>query len=283
MILLTVNMLCATNKVRQGEVTIACDNKSALRTAFEHNHISSNSKSRDILQAIHQQKNLLNIKWTPRHVKGHQDDKKTTELDTWETTNVECDKLAEDARTNTSLTPPHVTLPGELWRLRLGTDIITGHAGNALIHHCFRPIAIEYWGQRGRFNTEQSRNINWNAFCQATTKIRINQQTFLTKFYSGFHCTGKVMKRRGEWNTDECPMCQHQEDHEHVIKCTSECTTKNFEQAYGELDDWILRTSSKEISEAVYVLITDYRDNEQHENVTYTTWSQDLQNAVLQQ
>ena len=76
------------------------------------------------------------------------------------------------------------------------------------------------------------------------------------------------MKRRGEWNTDECPMCQQQEDHEHVIKCTSECTTKNFEQAYGELDDWILRTSSKEISEAVYVLITDYRDNEQHENVT---------------
>ena len=278
----TINYLCALHRIRQGRVTIACDNQSALKSAFNHQHVNMKSKSRDILQAIYFQRKLNKIKWKPKHVRGHQDEQKD-ELDEWETANVACDQLAETARTDDTPTPAHVPLAGEKWRLHLEHDIITGHIDKALNQHCFKQRAIEYWAQRGRFQKDQHKNINWTAFRQATTKIKTSQQVFLTKFYSGFHCTARVMKRRGEWKTGDCPLCNaDEEDHEHIIKCKSTTATDNFTEAYGCLEEWLQKTSSTDITEAVWVLLSDYRDNDTG-NIFYPNWSSTVHTAVARQ
>ena len=64
-------------------------------------------------------------------------------------------------------------------------------------------------------------------------------------------------------------MCKEPENHEHVIQCTSDLTKTTFINAYGELDDWIQNTRSKEIREAIYVLLTDYREADHHDTLVY--------------
>ena len=78
-------------------------------------------------------------------------------------------------------------------------------------------------------------------------------------------------------------MCKEPENHEHVIQCTSDFTKTTFINAYGELDDWIQNTSSKEISEAVYILLTNYREADHHDTLIYPAWTRELQEAVIKQ
>ena len=278
----TINYLCHSHNIHKGKITIACDNQSALTSAFAHNHIHTKSKSRDILQAIYLQRKITNITWNAKHVHGHQDDKKD-ELTEWEQANVDCDHFAEQARTDNSPAPEHIPLAGEKWRLVLGHHVITGHIEKALETHCFQPTALSYWTQRGRFTKDHQNHINWKGVQKATTMLTPRKNVFLTKFYSGFHCTAKVMKRRREWATSECPLCHtDEEDHEHVLQCRSITTTDNFTDAYGKLEEWITKTSSTDIAEAIWVLISDYRDKDAS-NIIYPHWPDTVREAVVVQ
>ena len=89
------------------------------------------------------------------------------------------------------------------------------------------------------------------------------------------------MHRRGQWPNANCPMCTTLEDHRHVISCSSDQARKHFMTAWGALDDWLEATSSPEIGQAVYLLIEDYKTQE--ENVVWPTWSLQLQATVHQQ
>ena len=278
----TINFLCHSYNIHKGKITIACDNQSALTSAFAHNHIHTKSKSQDILQAIYLQRKITNITWNAKHVHGHQDDKKD-ELTEWEQINVDCDHLAEQARTDNSPTPEHNTLAGEKWWLVLGQHVIIGHIEKALETHCFQPNALSYWNQRGRLNQEYQKHINWKGVQKATTMLTPRQNVFLTKFYSGFHCTVKVMKRRREWATSECPLCHtKEEDHEHVLQCSSITTTDNFTNVYGKLEEWITKTSSTDIAKAIWVLISDYREKDES-TILYPNWTTTVREAVIHQ
>ena len=281
LLMMTVNYICMSKHVHTGKITVACDNQSALKSAFQHNHVTSKSKSRDILQAIYLQRRLTSLKWIPMHVRGHQDGKKEILTD-WEQANVDCDDLAGHARIDNSLTPDHTPLAGEGWRLRLGTDIITGHIDTALTDHCTKANAIEYWSTRGRFNKNQSHHVNWNALKKATRIIPARRQLFLTKLYSGFHCTAKVMHRRKEWDDATCPLCKQMEDHIHVIQCQSDTAQAYFANSYGTLEEWLEKTTSKKIQEAIWVIIDDYRQST-NEELLYPTWSTSVCTAVTQQ
>ena len=94
--------------------------------------------------------------------------------------------------------------------------------------------------------------------------------------YSGFHCTGKVMHRRGLWSQPTCPRCQEDEDHNHLIQCQSDHGKQAFLEAWGNLDDWLEKTSSEEISQAIYVLITDFRSNLTELTLPYPAWTDAL-------
>ena len=90
------------------------------------------------------------------------------------------------------------------------------------------------------------------------------------------------MLRRKKWPINACPRCGQPEDHQHIIKCNSPTAKAEFLLRWGELDDWILQTSSEDISEAICTILTDYRNG--YETIyTAPHWSPTVQSAVLEQ
>ena len=281
-IITTVNFICILHHVTTGRVTVGCDNKSALTTAFHRDHLSTKNASRDILQAIHFQRKISPIEWTTKHVYGHQDDKENNDkLDHWAQANIAMDHKADIAREQGE-TPQHTKLAGENWRLKLHNKYIMGHIKSSIELHCYHPIAVDYWSQRGRINKENQKHADWIALRRATGLTPRARQVFLTKQGSGFLPTGVMMQRRKEWDNPHCPMCHQNEDTHHILKCTSPQGTDHYDRAFTELDQWLEKTTSPEIGQAIYSLYDDYR-NDKDEQILYDNWSPILCNAVTTQ
>ena len=110
----------------------------------------------------------------------------------------------------------------------------------------------EYWMKR--FNTSTLDEIDWDTVKRSTsTDQGINK--WLTKHMAGFSATGRVMKRRKEWDHDRCPRCDTpNEDRVHVIKCKHPTTVslwkKSLENLQEEME--ILKTDP----EIIKVIIT---------------------------
>ena len=279
-IIMTVNFLCIIYNITKGKVTIGCDNKSALWTAFHTENITINRSSRDILQAIHHQRKLSTIEWQTKHVKGHQDDT-NQELDDWEKANIEMDTNAKAEREQITEPIQHSFLPGEKWRLILGKTIVTGKYNKALERHCNYKRAVAYWSSRGQFDPDRHKHINWEAHHKAVTRLPNSIQVYLTKMYAGVHATGKVMHRRGEWSNATCPMCDQTEDHMHIIQCQSTQAKAHFLQAFCQLDDWLEKTTSLDIGQAIWLLLEDYRT--QQTSINWLAWSPILQRTIDRQ
>ena len=179
----------------------------------------------------------------PKHVKGHQDDVKDTLTD-WEQANVDVDLWAKAAREEIQSDIPQTRLPGETWRLLLHSKPINSKIEKRLLHHCWKPTAIDYWEARGRMLPGTSSKIDWKAYAKGVSLLSTSKTQCITKLFSGFHATGKNMKRRRQWPTDHCPFCECTEDHIHLLQCTSDQTTSHFTKAYGDLDDWLQKTTS---------------------------------------
>ena len=281
-LLTTVNLICIINNISSGGITVGCDSKSALRTAFHKDRVRPCQASRDIIQAIHHQIHRSPLTWTTKHVKGHQDDVKDTLTD-WEQANVDVDLWAKAAREEIQSDIPQTRLPGETWRLLLHSKPINSKIEKRLLHHCWKPTAIDYWEARGRMLPGTSSKIDWKAYAKGVSLLSTSKTQCITKLFSGFHATGKNMKRRRQWPTDHCPFCDCTEDHIHLLQCTSDQTTSHFTKAYGDLDDWLQKTTSPDIAEAIYLLLTDHKDNQQDSDLTYDNWSHTLCATVQHQ
>ena len=72
----------------------------------------------------------------------------------------------------------------------------------------------------------------------------------------------KNMQHRRQWSTHYCPFCECTEDHIHLLQCKSDQTTSHFNTAYGNLNDWLQKTTSLETAKAIYLLLTDHKDNQ---------------------
>ena len=64
-------------------------------------------------------------------------------------------------------------------------------------------------------------------------------------------------------------MCDIAEDHPHILQCQSAQASTHFITAYGALDEWLVKTTSEEIAEAVYLLISDYKERSFESNQLY--------------
>ena len=104
----------------EGSITYGCDNISALRYSFdtlEYPTITGLTPDFDLLQSIRQSL-VPSIKYSWRHVKGHQDSTGKT-LDFWAQLNVLSDKLALTRRLQVTDNIPFYSLPNDSWILEL--------------------------------------------------------------------------------------------------------------------------------------------------------------------
>ena len=281
-IIVTINFLCTLHNIQHGGITVGCDSKGALQAAFHHPRVQPCQASRDIIQAIHFQLKQSPLEWETKHVRGHQDDVKSTLTD-WEEANVDVDEQANLARTAMDSIPAQTKLSGETWRVLLRTQVINSNLEQRLLSHCWRSTAIKYWIHRGRMLPNTSKKIHWQAYAKGIKLLPTSKAQCLTKLFSGFHATGRNMFRRRQWSTDTCPMCDNIEDHIHVLQCTSPQASSHFANAYGDLDDWLGKTTSEEVAEAVYLLLSDYRENNFDSDQLYDYWSPLLKNTVRHQ
>ena len=70
---LLLKVLCEVHKVQSGNVTIACDNETAIKV-FDPDFIpSTKHKNFDLVSATHSLLQECPFQWEGKHVKGHQD------------------------------------------------------------------------------------------------------------------------------------------------------------------------------------------------------------------
>ena len=79
-----------------------------------------------------------------------------------------------------------------------------------------------HWQTRQAVLSAVMDNINWDLLGNVMNKWHVGEHKWLAKHLSGFSATGRVVKRRKEWEHDKCPLCdQSNEDAQHVLSCRS--------------------------------------------------------------
>ena len=159
---------------------------------------------------------------------------------------------------------------------------IVSDTTTAIYHHCYKQQAYDYWVHRGRIQPNNIHRLDWEVLQTATQMVPEHRLIFLAKLYAGYGATGKVMVRRKQWPVNACPRCGRPEDHQHIIQCNSQPAKDEFYYRWGELDDWVLQTSSPDMSAAIYTLLTEYR-NGSHDTIVSTDWDPTIQTAVRDQ
>jgi hypothetical protein len=93
-----VEVICTHFDITSGEIEVGCDGLSALRIAFgQGSNFDPDIKDPDcdMLSTIRKALAQSPVKWTWRHVLGHQDDNGIKVLDRWVTLNIEMDNLVK--------------------------------------------------------------------------------------------------------------------------------------------------------------------------------------------
>jgi hypothetical protein len=146
---IAINALVLYYQVKEGAITLACNNISALRMA-SYDPLGTNPSSCaqfDLVMAIQYLKTPL-ISWIHKHVKGHQDDNPNLVLTPLELINVEMDmksksdwKATQTVRVKDRLR----AIDGQPWLLSLGGHKVVSNLSTACIDWCQRPRIHAYW------------------------------------------------------------------------------------------------------------------------------------------
>jgi hypothetical protein len=174
------------------------------------------------------------------HVKGHQEETKDFQsLDEMSRLNVQMDTEAKKLWRETASQNIDPAILGEPWRVSINDVKITSNMGQQLREFITMSQALQYWDNKHRFGTRSSGNVDWEAFGASMQAVPPARRRWVSKTLSGFCATGRMMFRRREWESDQCPRCkQANENTEHVWQCCWE-TDKLWEKAMEDLKQWL--------------------------------------------
>ncbi len=222
-----VNEICSLFNITSGSITIACDNKSAIKCCHRHFVPKPKFHNYDLIQALHQAIINSPVTWLPEHVKGHQDSAPLLRSLTYlEGLNVRMDWLAKAywralARSSPTLpTPLHQSLSGEGWQLWEGQHKISGPSTDNLYSIIQTPLT-QMWWIRNKFIREAAAPlIDYDATEALFHKIPFNRRRWIVKHSSSNCGVGTTLKA---WNFQQdsiCPRCGHEKETAgHVIRC----------------------------------------------------------------
>jgi hypothetical protein len=264
-----------------GLVTAGCDGLSALRQAQKSaDFIDPNLPQFDLIMAIRQIISQSCWRWEWIHVKGHQDEtKEFADLDNWSQWNVQMDAAAKDKWYASKKQYIDPIIQGEPWRTEVQGKKITSNFREKLRDACTMPKALEYWERKKRFGSCSVDDIDWEALGSAMAGIPATRQRWRSKTMTGFCATGRMMYRRKEHATDECPRCGAPETVEHIWKCTTD-TQKLWTKALTGLREWL--TAQKTHPEMVRAIVNGI-DSWRTGKTTPSTHVQWLQDIIMKQ
>jgi hypothetical protein len=223
-------------------LSLACDGKGALQRLFSQDRPSSITDSQwDMIlwaQDLLRQMPCVTLYW--HHVKGHQDNDKSAELDQWAQLNVEMDLCAKKARVSID-NIPHIPLLNSQWTIRLQGQVVSTDVFDTLRTHCLSPPAIGYWVVNGHLGQGNAGDIHWIALGEAIHDMDVYRRRFVTKHSCGWCGVGQKLKLWNYEPDDRCPRCRSPaEDAVHVWLCPDPSTETLWQAKMKELDTWLI-------------------------------------------
>ena len=223
-----------TYNIMNGEILIACDNKSSLLKALQYtSRTKPTQPSFDILWAIQKLLNTLPIKIQYQHVKGHQDEVQTS-LSNLEYLNCLMDQKAKQYREQIESTPNYEYSKIHFlsnWICKTSENTITENISLHIKHQIYHKKMKHHLTHHQQYTNEAFELIDWNAIHKASMNLHTSRQIWLTKFTSGFCATAQRMKIRKQWETNICPICKLDiETTSHIIQCTDPCVKEHYKK-----------------------------------------------------
>jgi hypothetical protein len=224
-----LNQLCLYYDVQEGYVQIGCDGLSALQNAFDKGPLlPTDYPDYDLF------KENLQVSWTHKHVKGHQDDL-SEDLDQWVLLNVQMDKIAQQFLQQAVVSSRHYDIKGELWQLWVKGSKITTNLQQYLYEAVQSGTSEEYWASKPNTSTESIKSVDWRTIGSAMKTQPRARRVFFSKHIAGMCGVGKFMKWWKEWESDICPRCGSPEDAPHVWLCKGPGTEELWSKAVVKL------------------------------------------------
>ena len=220
-----LSIIAKTHGIEDGSAIIACDNESALWTGFNHKDPTCASNSYDLLKVLKHEIKSSPIRWTTKHVQGHQDrDRPIEELDKWAQFNVLCDREAEDhwnthhGNGNRERPAPGV-MPGEGWRVTIGNQVLVNNIGTHIYEHIYYTPVMSYWEEKKRINPGMGDFVEWEKYDKALKRMPFGKKQWVRKHYCGFEATNLMLHKCKKRTQPHCPQCAQIETHRHITKC----------------------------------------------------------------
>jgi Reverse transcriptase (RNA-dependent DNA polymerase) len=209
-------------QVTEGEVTFACDNYNAIKTAFDLGDvpfIGITIADYDLMTSI---RCLLlpGITYNWKHVKGHQDDV-SQDLDPLAEMNVRMDSEAKEMRVSvdSSLLNWYPSLPEEDWALAVRGHKVTKNLEGSMRDAISASTMKKYWSRKAKLPAEQFQNVGWQAIGTAMKEVPISRRHWISKHASGVCGVNAIRHLWKEIDSPNCPRCGLPETARHVWIC----------------------------------------------------------------
>ena len=226
--------------VRAGLVTMGSDSDPALDETLMSNNNTPlnkvNGKHIDFINAINRILRTSCIQYKGERIKGHQDDHiNAAKLTWWEQRNVEMNDLAKSymqhLRDNKVNCKFRSHLKTEGWSVTINGHKVTSHIITTTHDLICANNIIHYWHTHHRIKQDHhSHMINWTNMHKTMQLLPFSRTIWLIKHVSGYCATGYQMKKWKKWSTSQCPMCEVEENHHHIVRCQSAAAQTTWQE-----------------------------------------------------
>ena len=279
-----INTIARIHGIEGGTVKLGCDNESALWMSFGREVVQTGDSSFDLIKVIQHALETSPITWAYLHVRGHQDADGAKILDEWALANIETDEMA-DAYWTTRYGPEAITrerpiparMPGEGWRVNLGTRKVVNKIDTLIHEYTHRDRLMTYWVRTGRINDDAKDKVAWKHYKGAVQSLPRARRQWVAKHHCGFEGNNYKLHQWKQRTTPQCPRCQEIETHRHILRCQSPQATETYNNLETNFSQWLKDTTSGDIRRAVLTHLRAYRNDRVAE--TEYWWSDDARRA----
>ena len=246
-----VRVICEVHNVTTGQITVACDNITALEVFDDEFQPHPKQANFDLTSSVYNLIKLSPIKWNHQHVKGHQDEQgPVSNLTRLERLNVEMDELAKRYWTHIlQYSPLQMPIPrthsiyGEGWQLWQGDTKIINPRLNTIYNRIYTPITQFWWRRHGHATTASQTNTDWEGMGKSLKCLTQNGRLWVTKTASENCGVGTTLVAWRYQDDAKCPRCGHdQETTEHVTTCQDAEANKVFRKSLRRLKRYFKTT-----------------------------------------
>ena len=257
---------CDACNLREGNLTLGCDNIVGLRKAADSDRrVPSRTKHADVIRAIRQVRAKLPLEVSTIHVYGHQDDHtEFADLEEEAQMNTICDDYAKrhldwiiDSGTAAEQYFPH-----ELVVCSVDGSKCTGDVGPPIRNEFGRRQMRQHLLKRNDFASAAAfEGVDWTAVEAAMGRFPDLFAMWVTKHVSKFCGTNKQLYRMKSRADPYCPHpdCHRreiEEDSVHIMHCEDESRNQSRQQGYDDISKWLVTAHTEpHLREAITVYL----------------------------